>query len=45
MNSDAMLKAANTAVKVTTFAMLAAKATMAGLVMWSDHQKNKASSV
>lgn len=43
MSSDAMMKVANTAVKVTTFAMLAAKATMVGLTMWADHQKSKAS--
>lgn len=45
MNLATVLKAADTAVKVTTFTMLAAKAAMIGLIMYNDHQKNKASSV
>ncbi len=45
MNIGNVLKVADTAVKVTTFTMLAAKAAMIGLIMYNDHQKNKASSV
>lgn len=43
MNLAAVLKSADTAVKVATIAMLAAKAAMIGLIMYNDHQKNKAS--
>jgi hypothetical protein len=43
MNIGTVLKTADTVVKVTTLSMLAAKAAMVGLIMWSDHQKNKAS--
>lgn len=43
MNIGNAVKVVDTVVKVTTLSMLAAKAAMIGLIMYSDHQKNKAS--